>query len=374
MPTAYADAFLDAALEAPDDDAPRLILADWLEDHGQTERADFIRAQLALAQSSPGSPERLELRAHARALLEEHGSAWAGPLPRLVEAYEFRRGLVEWARLSSRRLLRYGDQIFRLAPLRHLTLSIERGQGPAVAGCGHLARLEALDLFLVNAEDAEAVLGSPHLGNLRSLRLRGGANALAGAHSLARLEALDIGSNNLGDDGAWAVLRAQLPALRSLTMSGNWLGDGAARALATAPLLAHVSELDLSRNSLGPAGVEALAGSAHASGLRALWLGFNPVGDSGAITAARLPLRRLYLGRTQVGPEGIAALAGSATLAGLTHLDLDYNPRPADGLRALLRSPHLDRLEALYLRFEPELPARLRQQLEARFGPGVCRF
>jgi uncharacterized protein (TIGR02996 family) len=374
MLTAYAAAFRGAALGAPVDDAPRRILADWLEDHGQPERADFIRTQLALAHLPADSPERLELRARARALLDEHGRAWAGPLPRLVESYEFRRGLVEWARLNSRRLLRHGSQLFRLAPVRHLTLSVERGQGPAVAACAHLERLEALDLFLVNAEDAEAVLGSPHLANLRALRLRGGANALAGAHSLARLESLDVGSNNLGDDGAWALLQARLPALRSLTMSGNWLGDGAARALAAAPLLAHVSELDLSRNSLGPAGVEALAGSVHASGLRALWLGFNPVGDSGAITAARLPLRRLYLGRTQVGPAGISALSGSATLAGLTHLDLDYNPRPADGLRALLRSPHLGRLEALYLRFEPELPRRLRQQLEARFGPGVCRF
>jgi len=30
-------------LVAPDDDAPRLVYADWLEEHGQPERAGLIR-------------------------------------------------------------------------------------------------------------------------------------------------------------------------------------------------------------------------------------------------------------------------------------------------------------------------------------------
>jgi len=39
-------ALIRAVCAEPDDDGVRLILADWLEDHGEPERAAFIRAQL----------------------------------------------------------------------------------------------------------------------------------------------------------------------------------------------------------------------------------------------------------------------------------------------------------------------------------------
>ena len=44
---------LEAARQAPEDDSPRLVLADWLEDRGDGVRAEFIRLQCQLA---PGSP------------------------------------------------------------------------------------------------------------------------------------------------------------------------------------------------------------------------------------------------------------------------------------------------------------------------------
>jgi uncharacterized protein (TIGR02996 family) len=42
-------AFLAAIIERPDDDVPRLVFADWLDEHGQPERAEFIRVQVELA-------------------------------------------------------------------------------------------------------------------------------------------------------------------------------------------------------------------------------------------------------------------------------------------------------------------------------------
>ena len=38
-------AFIASIKDAPDDDAPRLIYADWLDEHGEPERAEFIRVQ-----------------------------------------------------------------------------------------------------------------------------------------------------------------------------------------------------------------------------------------------------------------------------------------------------------------------------------------
>ena len=34
-----------AIYENPDNDAPRRIYADWLDEHGQRDRAEFIRVQ-----------------------------------------------------------------------------------------------------------------------------------------------------------------------------------------------------------------------------------------------------------------------------------------------------------------------------------------
>jgi uncharacterized protein (TIGR02996 family) len=42
---------LAAVLDSPSDDAPRLVYADWLDEHGQADRAEFIRLQCELARS-----------------------------------------------------------------------------------------------------------------------------------------------------------------------------------------------------------------------------------------------------------------------------------------------------------------------------------
>src|SRR5262249_10209806 len=94
-----ARAFLQAIREAPDDDTPRLIFADWLDDHGgaaERARAGFIRAQIALARLDPDDhPARLALEDEADDLLAAHGPAWVGDVGRHAAAWRWRRGFVE---------------------------------------------------------------------------------------------------------------------------------------------------------------------------------------------------------------------------------------------------------------------------------------
>ena len=45
----HDEAFLQAMVETPDDDTPRLVYADWLEENGDADRAEFIRLQCELA-------------------------------------------------------------------------------------------------------------------------------------------------------------------------------------------------------------------------------------------------------------------------------------------------------------------------------------
>jgi uncharacterized protein (TIGR02996 family) len=76
-------AFLRAIAETPDDDAPRLVYADWLEEHGDPDRAEFIRVQCRLAERERaadvifGDPDE----ERARLLANANGDRWAAELP-----------------------------------------------------------------------------------------------------------------------------------------------------------------------------------------------------------------------------------------------------------------------------------------------------
>ena len=63
MPTYPTEPALEAAVVAhADEDTPRLAYADWLDEHGDPDRAAFIRAQCRLADLSPAEPDWIDLR------------------------------------------------------------------------------------------------------------------------------------------------------------------------------------------------------------------------------------------------------------------------------------------------------------------------
>jgi uncharacterized protein (TIGR02996 family) len=83
-----------AICASPDDNEPRLVLADLLTSHGDP-RGEFISCQIA-------AEEQVNREAAARAdeLLAEHEFAWLAPLPVPVVSWSFRRGFVDcvWIR------------------------------------------------------------------------------------------------------------------------------------------------------------------------------------------------------------------------------------------------------------------------------------
>src|SRR4051812_31952597 len=73
------EGFLREICEHPDDDAPRLIYADWLDENGQPDRAEFIRVQIELA-GPPGEntkKRRNHLERRVRQLWKKHGKTWS---------------------------------------------------------------------------------------------------------------------------------------------------------------------------------------------------------------------------------------------------------------------------------------------------------
>jgi uncharacterized protein (TIGR02996 family) len=81
-------ALLEEARLAPDDEAPRLVLADWLEDHGGGARAEFLRLQVL-------HPQQAAAQERCQALLDRHGGCWLGPLWRWqARRLSWHRGLL----------------------------------------------------------------------------------------------------------------------------------------------------------------------------------------------------------------------------------------------------------------------------------------
>jgi uncharacterized protein (TIGR02996 family) len=129
----HADAFLAAIVAEPGADVHRLVMADWLDENGQAERADFIRVQCALA-APPwrvgrvyDGPAWLRLHARERALLASHQVDWRmRDLPGMPFGNwvtDFRRGFVAEVTLPLSAWLEHGPALVRAAPLERVTLA-----------------------------------------------------------------------------------------------------------------------------------------------------------------------------------------------------------------------------------------------------------
>lgn len=68
---------LRAVLDSPDDDAPRLVYADWLLERGDA-RGEYIALLCKLETLDEDDPAREEMVRRADNLLGEHGRAWFG--------------------------------------------------------------------------------------------------------------------------------------------------------------------------------------------------------------------------------------------------------------------------------------------------------
>jgi uncharacterized protein (TIGR02996 family) len=100
------DAFLQVAQEEPEEDAPRLIFADWLEDRGGpawAAYAEFIRNQIESAKLGNRSKHRrARLAARQRELLAAHQRTWLGPWAGGSFRWVFHRGIPTWMQAHAR--------------------------------------------------------------------------------------------------------------------------------------------------------------------------------------------------------------------------------------------------------------------------------
>jgi uncharacterized protein (TIGR02996 family) len=314
---------LRSIAQNPDDAEPRLVLADFLEEAGEVDRAEFIRLQVEQMPFRQGQVrwDIQEWTLREQELLDQHEKEWLAGLPEGLEWF-FWGGLVEGVEVGSvadwQQAVGVVD-VRRVVWRRRGSLFLEHAQ--------LLAGLVALDLKYNELGDAgaEALAKSPHLTNLRKLVLycngigEAGAVALAQSPHLTNLRVLNLEFNGIGDAGAEALAKSpHLTNLRVLNLEFNGIGDAGAEALAKSPHLTNLRELNLRDNRIGKAGAEALAQSPHLTNLRELDLSYNGIGDAGAEALAQSPhltnLRVLNLEYNRIGDEGAAALKNSPYL------------------------------------------------------------
>lgn len=284
------EALLAAIAASPDEDTPRLVYADWLDEHDQPIRAEFIRVQIEVARVE--TLESIDLNRHIdlfqrqHDLLENHRAELLGALAR-VPKVEFERGFVSELVLSFIPFYRQRRIIAVLLPFPTI---IVRDTAARVRNMLSFSRSEAFSDAYSHLVAAIGTIPEQTAAE-RSLARQGPELEPLPLQPLSwpRLAKLDVSGCRLGDENAARLLRPEsFPILADLDLSGNYLTDALVSSLLNSGLPSH---------------------------LKCLILGGNPIGDDGAIELAeRWPtgnasqLKTLNLRYTNIGQPGQSAL------------------------------------------------------------------
>lgn len=214
--------FLCAIRDRPDDDALRLVFADWLSARGDP-RGEFIQVQMQQSGEAFGSDRWRELAWRAADLLAEHRDVWLGPLLDVpYDELEFRRGLIHSLRATDATIAHHAEAIAAAAPC-----------------------LESLDLAY-GAAETDALQRASQFA-LVSLRLRNFGSREQVPEQMQRFDR----------EMARLVDPASFPRLKHLGFKDATLHDAACQRFATAPW--KLETLELHGNDLGQIDLQTLA-------------------------------------------------------------------------------------------------------------------
>ena len=323
--TSDHDALLRAICENPREDTPRLVFADWLEEHGHAKRAAFIRNDIAMSLRDEWDVERLrwEEGHQARQTLL---ASWSGvlPLPGMSrngvswhwkEWQLFRRGFPSVLHVSD--LLEFrarAAELFSTHPIEHLAFQgslppisrfVSEPWFPKVTGlewsAGRLSDvmlrplLEAPNSGLeelgiggtgVNSEGLRAVFALPLFRRLLRLSLTGvSATEVAQCFEElgrpvppCRLRSLSFRESALSASVSFFADRIPI-GLPILDITSARLNSGSTRVFADSPYLTDLRVLTMKSNNVGNGGATAIFTSPHLAGLKVLDLSYCMVGD-----------------------------------------------------------------------------------------------
>lgn len=317
---------LRAIAAKPDDDAPRLVYADFLIERG-IGWGEVIR--LSLPPPEFGTPEDEQLER----LKKKHLKAWLEPIRPFITSWSISRGLLDFVDTQVAKFLGAADAISLRAPRGTLMLGGLKAKELPQLAATPLGRFREVRLSEQRLDDAQLTV-------------------LAASPSIAGVEEWDLGGNHFGDEGV--------------------------KALAASPHFAACKALLFRTLELPTMTSAALAAVLSSEQLPLLeQVTMDVTGLEGAFDGCRAKLSSLGLSTSgTLTDETLRALARAGSLAGLTHLALGWNSR-VNTERLAAGAPFSDAaLEALVdalpalksLTVPGQLPARVVERLRARLG------
>jgi uncharacterized protein (TIGR02996 family) len=235
---AERQAFVEEIAAHPDDDAPRLVYADWLEERGDPQ-GQFIRVQCELARM-PDSRQWDELLRREAELLQQHRDEWLQPFAGGLIRGVFHRGVLDQVEVEPQAFLDRHSEWFRRYPLITLQVNLRGISHETFTGIAQLRQVRSLRLSSSGLGDERCVyvLGGPYIGPLKELWLSSndlGPSALGWIASspLAKtLEVLIVSGNQLGDEGLNILTKGpRFPRLRRLYISSCGIPRRAVKAI-----------------------------------------------------------------------------------------------------------------------------------------------
>jgi uncharacterized protein (TIGR02996 family) len=333
------EALLAAIRAAPDDDAPRLVFADWLDEHGESGFAQFIRLEIERDRLPADDLQR------ERLLTLKLRQAFPGRVDDLDISSSTRRGFHATIQAGLLGLRAGLDRLGPYAP--RVSVLISGGRAAERAATAE-AMAGAPDVM---ADAFREIFASPWVRHWYALDLQdlllpqGWVRWMTGPGNLTGLEELAI-SGGLDDDGVRVLADADLPRLTGLLIhevlargDPELLTSDAAFALAESPLLARLDTLNIVGRWVDDNGLRALAASPRLAGLRLLvvcpwrdsWTGLRALIESPHLSG----LTSLDISWQELGPGLAELLARPDVLPGLTRLAIAFPDRAE--LEALAR-------------------------------------
>lgn len=328
----------DAMVNAPWEDAPRLVYADWLTENDDP-RGEFIVLQCRLASGRLAPKDVKAAKVREAELLDAHREEWFGPLEKWLRDHDsyalshvkLRRGFVSSCRLT----VQQPDDLSTLFQKAPLLEELEL-RGDAVAPVPQLAQLERLD---AEGDVAESLLPSLSIASsLARLRLSMKPEQ-ALTLDLSRCPKLE----SLWFDSDRVTQMKLPPTLRAV----RWSGDSAALVKVLPP---NLTTLGLSGAAVSEALLAVLKRCAPT--LEVLALDGAKFGKGQLTTVLGLAwprLKSLDLSNVGLGVDG-AKLLAAMKAPQLELLDLTYTRITDVGVVAVLSSPLLGTLKEVSLR------------------------
>jgi uncharacterized protein (TIGR02996 family) len=228
-------ALLAAIIANPGDDAARLVYADWLDEHDQHLKADFIRTQVRIAASNAADPNYPDLLEHYAEVIARFGSNPNLPLPELPPGFmhsnqdiclaNFQRGFISSARgpWSSKQIPPSAKEVERFANgLQQLVTT---------------TTARNLDLYALDPNQITRILNAPGAESLKSVLLAQAITALVTRDGDRMLQAVANSKAATNIDVMFLTFHVSMPTntgfaalakakFNRLTQLGLWVQTG----------------------------------------------------------------------------------------------------------------------------------------------------